>query len=58
MDAVERHFEVFLRNIYYGGSGLYAQIYTYQLLDNPFSSDSGRFRCIYPAVQNHEDRRV
>ena len=53
MDAVERHFKVILHNLFYGDSGLYAQIYPYELLDNPPDTDSGRFRCIYPAVQNH-----
>ena len=58
MDAIERHLEVILHNFYYGGCGLYAQIYTYQLLDNPSDTDSGRLMCIYSAVQNHKDRRV
>ena len=53
MDAVERHLEVILHHLCNGRSGLYAQIYTYELLDNPPDTDSGRFRCIYPAVQNH-----
>ena len=53
MDAVKRHLKVILHNFYYGGSGLYAQIYPYELLDNSPDTDSGRFRRIYPAVQNH-----
>ena len=58
MDAVERHLEVFLHHLCNGRSGLYAQIYPYELLDNPPNPDSGRLRCIYPAVQNNKDRGI
>ena len=53
MDAVERHIKVILHNICNDSSGLYDQIYTYELLDNPSDSDSGWLMRIYPAVQNH-----
>ena len=58
MDAVERHIKVILHNICNGSSGLYDQIYTYELLDNPSNPDSGRLMRIYPAVQSNKDRGI
>ena len=58
MDAVKRHLKIILHNFYYGSNCLYAQIYPYQLLDNPSNPDSGRLMRINPAVQSNKDRGI